>query len=83
MFVGCDVCEGRTISLVRYPTTLAPVNGSVTVTVQCVDNAHSINNTLNVTCTNSGNWTGTPPNCQCNDGYHKTTQNGRQMCQGE
>ena len=28
------------LGLVRYPTTLAPASGSVTVTAQCADNAH-------------------------------------------
>ena len=33
------LCEARTEGLVRYPTTLAPTTGSVTVTAQCADNA--------------------------------------------
>ena len=29
------LCRAKTEGLVRYPTTLAPVSGSVTVTTQC------------------------------------------------
>ena len=38
-------CRARNESLVHYPTTLAPVSGSVTVTIQCADNAHIFNST--------------------------------------
>ena len=45
-------CESKSEGLVRYPTTLAPTNGSVTVTAQCADNAHITNSTsLIVACT--------------------------------
>ena len=41
MCLDCGVCEAKSEGLVRYPTTLAPVSGSVTVTTQCADNANS------------------------------------------
>ena len=40
-FVGWCVCEAKSEGLVRYPTSLAPVSGSVTVTTQCADNANT------------------------------------------
>ena len=65
--------------LVRYPTTLAPVNGSVTVTTQCADNAHiGYNSSLNVTCASNGSWSGLIPQCECNTGYYAVGQ----ICQG-
>ena len=72
------------MDLVRYPTTLAPVSGSVTVTTQCADNAHIFNSTsLNVTCTSSGSWSGETPQCQCDKGYHSIKANGTHTCEGE
>ena len=77
------MCEGRSDGLVRYPTTLAPVSGSVTVTTQCADNAHTINSTSpNVTCTSNGSWSGQTPQCQCHEGYYEVTVNGTLTCQG-
>ena len=76
------LCKATNQGLVRYPTTLAPVNGSVTVTTQCADNAHSTSASLNVSCTSSGNWSGTTPQCQCDTGYCAVTVSGRQICQG-
>ena len=34
------LCEAKSEGLVHYPTTLAQTTGSVTVSVQCADNAH-------------------------------------------
>ena len=56
----------RKEGLVRYPTTLAPMNGSVTVIAHCADNAHSTGG-MNITCTSDGSWSGTSPVCQCID----------------
>ena len=72
------------MGLVRYPTTLAPASGSVTVTTQCADNAHIFNSTtLNATCTSSGSWSGQIPQCQCNEGYQSINISGKQICEGE
>ena len=72
------------MGLLRYPTTIAPISGAVTVTTQCADNAHMSNSTsLNVTCTSSGSWSGQIPQCQCDEGHHKVDVSGTQMCQGE
>ena len=70
------------MGLVHYPTTLAPVSGSVTVTARCADNAHKISSSLNVSCTSSGNWSGTTPQCQCDTGYCGHTVGEGQVCQG-
>ena len=79
----CDVCEARTIDLVRYPTTLAPASGTLSVTTQCADNAHRSSSSLSVTCSSSGIWGGQTPQCQCDSGYQIVTENGRQICQSE
>ena len=72
------------MGLVHYPITQAPVGGSVTVTTQCADNAHTrTNSSLNVTCTSTGSWSGTTPQCDCNDGYIEAkTEDGELFCQG-
>ena len=63
-------CESKSEGLVRYPTTLAPTNGSVTVTAQCADNAHITNSTsLIVACASEGIWSSETPHCQCDKGY--------------
>ena len=71
-------CPARSVGLVRYPTTLAPASGSVTVTTQCADNAHGFS--LSVRCTSTGSWTGTTPQCECDTGYRV---NGGQLCEGK
>ena len=76
-------CSERSVSLVRYPTTLAPASGSVTVTTLCADNAHvRSGSSLSVRCTSSGSWSGTPV-CECDAGYLPVTVSGRQVCQSE
>ena len=71
------------MSLVRYPTTLAPTSGSVTVTAQCADNAHiGRGSSLNVVCAFTGNWAGLVPQCQCDEGYQVAIRDGRERCQG-
>ena len=77
------VCEGKTVGLVHYPTTIAPVNASVSVTARCADNAHKTSSSLGVNCTSSGSWSGSTPQCQCDTGYHAVTISGRQICQTE
>ena len=37
---------GKDAGLVRYPTALAPLTSSVTVTTQCADNAHGVSSSL-------------------------------------
>ena len=70
-----NTCVAKSEGLVRYPTTLAPVSGSVTVTTQCADNAHGVSSSPSVLCTSSGSWSGAIPQCQCNTGYHSRTVN--------
>ncbi|CAI8007479.1 hypothetical protein GBAR_LOCUS5223, partial [Geodia barretti] len=78
----CDECQARSVGLVRYPTTLAPASGSVTVTTQCADNAHVRTGfSLSVRCSSSGSWSGTTPQCECDTGYRAVTVSGRQICQ--
>ena len=77
------LCEAQTEGLVRYPTTLAPASGTVSVTTQCADNAHRTSSSLSVTCSSSGIWGGQIPQCQCDSGYQTATVNGRDFCQGE
>ena len=78
------MCPSGCLGLVRYPTTLAPASGSVTVTTQCADNAHvRSGSSLSVGCTSSGSWSGTTPVCECDTGYRAVTVGGRQICQSK
>ena len=79
---GNTLCEAKSEGIVHYPTTLAPVSGSVPVTTQCADNAHRTSSSLTVLCTSSGSWSGATPQCQCNTGYREVTVSGRHICQG-
>ena len=81
--VPTRLCEARTVGLVRYPTTLAPASGTLSVTTQCADNAHRTSLSLSVTCSSSGVWGGQTPQCQCDSGYQTATEDGRQLCQSE
>ena len=76
-------CEAKSEGLVRYPTTLAPVSGSVTVTTQCADNAHTTSgSSLSVRCASGGRWPGPVPQCECNEGYTIEIVGGKKICQG-
>ena len=80
----CLLCEAKSEGLVRYPTTLAPASGSVTVTTQCADNAHvRSGSSLSIRCNSSGGWSGTTPVCECDAGYCAVIVSGRQICQGK
>ena len=64
------VCAGRSVGLVCYPTTLAPVSGTVTVDAHCADNAHlRSGSSLSIMCVYCGSWFGLIPACECNAGY--------------
>ena len=76
-------CPAKNEGLVQYPTTLAPVNGSKTVTIYCAENAHTISSTMDVQCANDGSWSDFIPVCECDVGYHKATFNHRLGCVGE
>ena len=75
-------CEAKSEGLVRYPPTMAPISGSVTVTAQCADNAHMTSSSLSVMCTSDGSWSEVPQ-CQCDTGYHAVAVSGRQLCRGK
>ena len=77
-----DICEARSVGLVRYPATLAPVVGTDDVVTQCTENAHETSPSLTVTCTDSGAWSGGTPVCECDTGYESATVNGVEICQG-
>ena len=78
-------CAAKIEGLVHYPTTPAPVNGMVTVTSQCADNAHSDSSTMRVSCDSNGIWSNhTTPECHCNDGYRILDITGETpLCEGE
>ena len=74
-------CGAKNDGLIRFPTTLAPIRGSVTVFTQCADNAHRTSSSMRVTCSSSGRWSGSPQ-CECDEGYRGVTVAGRQSCAG-
>ena len=76
-------CPTQAVGLVRYPATQAPVNGTVSVQTQCVDNAHRSSSSLSVRCDSDGHWSSGSPECECDLGYREVTQNGKQVCEGK
>ena len=77
-------CPAKSEGLVHYPTTtLAPDSGSVTVTTQCADNAHTTSSSMNVTCNYDGTWSGAIPWCECDTEYYEATFHVRQICIGK
>ena len=80
--VPVTMCEGMSLALVRYPNTLAPLTGSVTVYTRCADNAHSTSSDT-VECTSDGAWSGETPVCECDEGYYVHEDNHVHTCQGE
>ena len=79
----CTVCPAKNEGLVRYPTALSTVRGSYTLTAECADNAHVRSGSiLNVVCTSSGTWSGTIPQCECDEAYRRVTVNRKQICVG-
>ena len=80
-----DICQARSVGLVRYPATLAPVTGTDDVTVYCADNAHITSSARTVTCTANGDWIAPTraPVCECDTGYESATNaDGVEICQG-
>ena len=84
-----SVCEAKSVGLDRYPATVAPETGSVTVETHCADNAHSTL-CMAIMCLPNGIWQDydlagqpIPPQCQCDEGYHEASVDGRMICQGE
>ena len=70
-------------SLLRRPTTPAPVSGSVAVTPNCAENAHlSTGAHDGLMCSSDGTWLEISQiNCECNKGY-KESENGT-TCEGK
>ena len=80
------MCSAKNDGLVRYPTVLVPIRGTITVHVHCADNANNATFLMMVLCDNPGGWRrifGHPlPRCQCNSGYRIATVGSREICQG-
>ena len=83
IIIAIPSCQAKSVGLVHYPTTLAPVSGSKSVTTECADNAHIKSGfSLRVICHFNGNWSGVTPQCECNDGYRPATDNRKLFCEG-
>ena len=77
------LCEGTSVGLVRYPSTLAPVSNVIAVSAECVENAHRTSSSLNVLCTYEGYWQGETPECECDSGHQEVVNDeGLTICQG-
>ena len=77
-----NICEARSVGLVRYPNILPILTGS-SVTLKCADNAHNVGTSLVTECTFSGEWGNQSPVCECDAGYQTATVNGEQICRGQ
>ena len=60
----------REVGLVIYPDTPAPVSGSVTIDISCVENA-VVSGSARVTCRSDGTWGPENHVCQCRLGYEE------------
>ena len=84
-----SVCEAKSVGLVRYPTTVALETGLLIVT-HCADNSHAdcpetvYSTCMIMMCLPNGIWQALqiPPQCQCDEGYHEASVDGRMICQG-
>lgn len=82
--IAIPSCPSKSIGLVYYPTTQAPVKAGTfqTLIVTCADNSHNTTS-LEVVCTSGGSWANTnAPQCECDKGYTQTLHNGRTLCKG-
>ena len=77
-----NICEARSVGLVRYPNIVPTLTGS-SVTLKCADNAHNVGTSLVTECTLSGEWGNQSPECECDAGYQTATVNGEQICRGQ
>ena len=80
-YTDSDICEATNVGLVRYPATLAPVSGTVPITVQCTENAQITSSVTSVTCNENGVWGIQTPVCECIDGYESATVGEVEICQ--
>ena len=81
-YTARKTCPAKSVGLVHYPTTLAPVSvtGYLPVTTQCADNAHNTSS-LDVICISRGAWIGATPHCECDSGYRAVTVRRKKICQ--
>ena len=83
-FIAIPYCQAKREDLAHFPTTLAPISGSKPVTTRCADNAHTrTGSSLDVTCSSDGTWSVQIPQCDCDTGYRKISENGRKKCKGK
>ena len=76
------ICPSRQEGLVLYSEVPAPMSGSVSIDVKCVDNA-VVTGSPQVTCHSNGTWGPDTALCECNLGYAKITENMMPKCVGK
>ena len=75
-------CATKQEGLVVFPATAAPITDSMTVTTECMPNAHPVTD-MSVTCDRSGIWDGSTE-CVCDPGYITATDSdGNNYCKRE
>ena len=71
--------ECQPLGFARGPVIQAPVNGSVSVVPDCVENSHQSDL---LKCTAEGHFLNRNSACQCDLGYYKVSSNGLPSCEG-
>ena len=71
--------ECQPLGLIRGPVIQAPVNGSVSVVPDCVENSHQ---SKLLQCTAEGDLLNSNGVCECDSGYYKAFSNGLSSCEG-
>ena len=74
------MCPAKSVGLVRYPSTLAPLSGTQSIDAHCADNAHRSSPSLSVTCLRNGQWSNQVPVCVCDEAYRVANSNGKEIC---
>ena len=75
-------CPARRVGVVRYPTIQAPISGNVPIGVECIENAHPLNDSMLVNCTSEGQWEVNSIACDCDPGFFAETDDDITTCRG-
>ena len=75
-------CPAWTVGLVCYPAIQAPISGNVPISVECIENAHPLNDSMLVNCTSEGQWEVNSIACECDPGLFAETDDDITTCRG-
>ena len=68
VIVFYTVCPAQAVDMIRYPLTVAPLTGIITISTSCVENAESVGAAPKVACSVDGSWNVPVSQCRCRPG---------------